>query len=68
MNKTFDCVKMMRDIRAELSKRYYGHPELMMKELREAREEFEARCAARQHGVVAEGPPTYSTSAECRRK
>jgi len=58
----FDCVKMMRDIRAELSKRYYGHPDLMMKELREAREQFEKRCAAKQQSVVAESQADYGKS------
>ena len=62
MKKEFDCVKMMRDIRAELSERYHGHPDLMMKELREAREQFEKRCAAKQHPAVAEGPAKYGDS------
>ena len=62
MKKTFDCVRMMRDIRAELSKRYYGHPELMMKEPREAREQFEKRCASRKRLVVAEKPAEYGAT------
>lgn len=62
MKKTFDCVKMMRDIRAELSKRYYGHPELMMKELREAREQFEKCCANRKRLAVAEKPAEYGVT------
>jgi hypothetical protein len=62
MKKTFDCVKMMRDIRAKLSKRYYGRPELMMKELRETRAEFEKRCAAKRHAIVAESPASYSAT------
>ena len=61
MKKKFDCVKIMRDIRAELSKRYYGNPELMMKELREAREQFEQRCAARHHACVAEPGAVYGS-------
>jgi hypothetical protein len=30
MQKVFDCVKMIRDIRAGLSKRYAEHPELLV--------------------------------------
>ncbi len=32
-DKDFDCVKMQRVIRDELSKRWYKHPELMEKDL-----------------------------------
>ena len=59
MKKKFDCVKMMRDIRVELSKRYAGKPEVEMKELREARGRYEARSAAPKHAAVAEKRARY---------
>ena len=62
MKKTVDCVKLMREIRAELTLRYQGKPELELRELREAREQFEARCAARRALVVAEAPVAYRAS------
>jgi hypothetical protein len=60
MKKTFDCVRMMRDIRAKLSRRYCGNPALEMTELREARERFEACSATHKPDAVAETPPAYA--------
>jgi predicted RNase H-like HicB family nuclease len=61
MKKDFDCVKMMRQIREDLSKRYAGKPDLMMKELREAREHFESRLSRRQSAAVAEAGTIYGS-------
>lgn len=40
MQKSFDCVKMMRDIRAKLSKRYAEHPELLEKDMAEIHRKY----------------------------
>jgi hypothetical protein len=40
MKKTFDCVKMMRDIRTKLSRRYISHPELLECDLGEIRKKY----------------------------
>ena len=40
MKKTFDCVKMMRDIRTKLSRRYIRHPELLESDLEEIRRKY----------------------------
>lgn len=40
MKKTFDCVKMMRNIRAKLSKRYAEHPELLDKDMAEIHRKY----------------------------
>ncbi len=40
MKKTFDCVKMMRDIRTKLSRRYISHPELLERDLGEIRKKY----------------------------
>lgn len=40
MKKTFDCVKMMRDIRTKLSRRYIRHPELLECDLEEIRRKY----------------------------
>ena len=61
MKKTFDCVRMMRNIREDLSKRYAGKRQLEMKELNQARVRFEARLAARTHAAVAEGRAEYES-------
>ena len=59
MKKAFDSVQMMRRIREDLSKRYAGKPELMAKELREARVRFEARLSRGKRMAVAEGGALY---------
>jgi hypothetical protein len=61
MKKDFDCVKMMRHIREDLSKRYAGKPDLMMKELRDAREHFESRLSQRKSMAVAEDTAIYGS-------
>jgi hypothetical protein len=40
MKKTFDCVKMMRDIRTKLSRRYIKHPEVLERDLEEIRRKY----------------------------
>jgi len=62
MKKSFDCVKMMRLIREDLSKRYAGKPDLMMKEMREARARFEAGLIHGKGMVVAEGRTNYGNA------
>lgn len=61
MKKGFDCVKMMRQIREDLSKRYAGKPELMMKELRDAREHCESLLSHRKSMAVAEDGVIYGS-------
>jgi hypothetical protein len=62
MKKTFDCVKMMRDIRAKLSKRYSGHPELLEKDMAEIRRKYGFPEPERKTRPlsVAEGRSLYS--------
>jgi hypothetical protein len=62
MKKHFDCVKMMRLIREDLSKRYDGKPDLMTKELRQARERFESRLEHHRSMAVAEGQEDYGST------
>ncbi len=38
--KIFDSVKMMRDIRNKLTKRYLNNPDLEMKDLEKIREKY----------------------------
>lgn len=38
--KKFDAVKMMRDIREKLSKKYWKHPEILKKEMEEIRQKY----------------------------
>lgn len=38
--KEYDCVKMQREIRDKLSKRYIKNPDLQRKELEEVKKEF----------------------------
>ena len=40
MQKTFDCVKMMREIRSELSKRYAEHPETFEEDMTRVRRKY----------------------------
>jgi hypothetical protein len=61
MRKTLDSVRMMRQIREDLSARYEARPDLMLKEFREARERFEARLSHEQSASVAEKPGGYET-------
>lgn len=59
MKKNLDCVKMMRQIREDLSRRYAGKPDLMMKELRAARARFVGQLNHRKSMAVAEGHGSY---------
>lgn len=39
-SKKYDAVAEVRKIREELSLKYWGHPDLLLKDLKEAREKF----------------------------
>lgn len=39
-NKTFDAVKMMREIREKLSEKYWKHPEILKQEMKKIREKY----------------------------
>ncbi len=39
-NKTFDAVKMMREIREKLSEKYWKHPEILKQEMQTIREKY----------------------------
>lgn len=58
MKKTFDSVQMTRDIRAKLSTRYDGKPDLELQELQEARKRFEKKFLSK-HVNLAEEAATY---------
>jgi hypothetical protein len=38
--KTFDAVKMMREIREKLSEKYWKHPEVLKKDLEAIRKKY----------------------------
>lgn len=59
MKKAFDCVQTMRHIREDLSKRYAGNPDLMARELRDARTRFAAWLGHGKQKAVAEGGASY---------
>ncbi len=40
-NKTFDAVKMMREIREKLSEKYWKNPELLKQEMQKIREKYQ---------------------------
>jgi len=40
MNKIFDAVKMMREIRKRLSDIYWKHPDILKKEMEEIRRKY----------------------------
>jgi hypothetical protein len=46
--KEFDAVKMMRDIREKLSKKYWNHPDVLKKDMEAIRKKYMAET------VVAE--------------
>jgi hypothetical protein len=64
MKKTFDCVKMMRDIRTKLSRRYRMHPELLERDLEEIRKKYDFPGPQRKPKaqLVAEGQAEYGSS------
>jgi len=39
-NKTFDAVKMMRDIREKLSEKYWKHPDILKQEMKEIQQKY----------------------------
>ena len=45
-NKDFDAVKMMREIREELSEKYWKHPEILKKEMEAIREKYQLKASA----------------------
>ena len=63
MKKTFDCVKMMRDIRTKLSRRYTRHPEMLERDLQEVRKKYDFPEPPRQEKtqLVAEGRVEYGS-------
>ena len=40
-NKTFDAVKMMREIREKLSEKYWKNPETLKQEMQTIREKYQ---------------------------
>lgn len=39
-NNKFDAVQMMRDIREQLSEKYWKHPDILKKEMQAIREKY----------------------------
>ncbi len=39
-NKKFDAVQMMREIREQLSEKYWNHPDILKKEMQAIREKY----------------------------
>ena len=39
-NKEFDAVQMMREIREQLSEKYWKHPDILKKEMQAIREKY----------------------------
>ena len=44
-DKEFDAVKMMRDIRENLSEKYWKHPDILKKEMQTIREKYKLKIA-----------------------
>lgn len=44
-NKTFDAVKMMREIREKLSEKYWKHPEVLKLEMQKIREKYQFKIS-----------------------
>jgi hypothetical protein len=44
-NKTYDAVKMMREIREKLSEKYWKHPDILKKEMQQIREKYNLKIA-----------------------
>jgi hypothetical protein len=44
--KTFDAVKMMREIREKLSEKYWKHPEVLKKDLEAIRKKYNFKTVA----------------------
>ncbi len=47
-NKTFDAVKMMREIRENLSEKYWKHPDILKKEMQDIREKYNLKITTSQ--------------------
>ncbi len=47
-NKTFDAVKAMREIRENLSEKYWKHPDILKKEMQEIREKYNLKLTTPQ--------------------
>jgi len=45
-NKTFDAVKMMREIREKLSEKYWKNPEILKQEMQAIREKYHLKITA----------------------
>ena len=48
MNKNFDAVKMMRDIREKLSEKYWKHPDVLKKEMEAIRQKYNLNLPAQK--------------------
>ena len=44
-SKTFDSVKMMRDIREKLSEKYWKHPDILKQEMEVVRQKYNIKIA-----------------------
>lgn len=44
--KRFDAVQMMRDIREELSEKYWKHPDILKKEMEAIRQKYNLKITA----------------------
>ena len=43
-NKEFDAVQMMREIREQLSEKYWKHPDILKKEMQAIREKYNLKA------------------------
>ncbi len=44
-SKSFDSVKMMRDIREKLSEKYWKHPDILKQEMEVVRQKYNIKIA-----------------------
>ncbi len=47
-NKKFDAVQMMREIREELSEKYWKHPAILKKEMKAIKEKYNIKLKTSQ--------------------
>ena len=47
-DKTFDAVQMMREIREELSEKYWKHPDILKKEMEAVRKKYNIKLQERK--------------------
>lgn len=52
--KTFDAVKMMRDIREKLSEKYWKHPEILKAEMEAIRRKYNLKIPKREFNLQGE--------------